>query len=309
MSDAPSIVLTEVSKWYGDVLACNEITATFGPGVTGLLGPNGAGKSSLIKVITGMLAPSIGEVRLCGAPPFSSPHVMRRLGLVPEQDPIYPRATAYEVTAYLTRLHGFSAGAAAGAAKDALERVGLAGAMDRPVQGYSKGMRQRAKLAQALAHGPDVLILDEPLNGLDPVGRREIVDLIKELGAQGRCVLVSSHVLHEVESMTKRVLLMDHGRVIADGTLSELRRDLSDRPSTVRIEAGAPRDLATRLVGLEGVRRVELLPGGEGLLVLTARPDELFGEVARLVLEERADVRAFAPTDESLEAVFRYLTT
>ncbi len=306
-ASAPTISLDRVSKWYGDVLAVNEVSAEFGPGVTGLLGPNGAGKSSLIKVITGMLRPSIGTALVVGKAPFDHPEIMRRVGLVPEQDPIYARATAFEVTAYLTRLQGFSSGEASARARTVLDRVGLSAHMDRPVQGYSKGMRQRAKLAQALVHDPDVLILDEPLNGLDPVGRREITGLIHDLGAEGRCVLVSSHVLHEVEGMTRRILMMDHGRVIADGTVDEIRRDLSDRPLTVRVDSRAPRDLARHLIALEGVRRIDL--DLDGLTVMTTRPGDLFDALARLSADERLPVDGFRPTDESLEAVFRYLTT
>jgi len=302
----PSIRLDRLSKWYGDVLAVNEVSAEFGPGVTGLLGPNGAGKSTLLKCVTGMLAPSLGGASVCGEAPFGAPHVMRRVGLVPEQDPIYPGASAFEVTTYLTRLHGFSRADAAARATSVLERVGLGAAMDRPVRGYSKGMRQRAKLAQALAHDPDVLILDEPLNGLDPLGRRDIVALIHEFGAQGRCVLVSSHVLHEVESMTRRVLLMDHGRVIADGTIAEIRRDLSDRPLTVRIETTAARELARRIVALDGVERIDV--GATGVLVMTKRPNDLFSALADFAADDRLPIGGYGPTDESLEAVFRYLT-
>jgi len=303
----PSIRLDRLSKWYGDVLAVNEVSAEFGPGVSGVLGPNGAGKSTLLKCVTGMLAPSLGSATVCGVAPFGSPHVMRRVGLVPEQDPTYSGATGFEVTAYLTRLHGYSAAEAAARAQTTLERVGLAAAMDRPVRGYSKGMRQRAKLAQALAHEPDVLILDEPLNGMDPVARREVVKLIHDLGAEGRCVLVSSHVLHEVESMTRRVLLMDHGRVIADGTISEIRRDLSDRPLTIRIDTSDPRGLARRVVALEGVERVDV--GALGLLVMTKRPNDLFAGLAAWAVDDRVPIGGYGPTDESLEAVFRYLTT
>jgi ABC-2 type transport system ATP-binding protein len=306
-STPPVIRLDRLSKWYGDVLAVNEVSAEFGPGVTGLLGPNGAGKSSLLKCVTGMLAPSLGTVTVCGEAPFDRPHVMRRVGLVPEQDPTYAGATAFEVTVYLTRLHGFSAGEASARAHAVLERVGLSGAMDRPVRGYSKGMRQRAKLAQALAHEPDVLILDEPLNGLDPVARREIVALIHDLGAEGRCLLVSSHVLHEVESMTRRVLLMDHGRMIADGTISEIRRDLSDRPLSVRIESSAPRELAKRIVALDGVARIDV--GALDVLVWTNRPNDLFAGLAAWSNDDRIPIGGYGPTDESLEAVFRYLTT
>jgi ABC-2 type transport system ATP-binding protein len=302
----PSIELDEVSKWYGDVLAVNEVSGEIGPGVTGVLGPNGAGKSSLLKVIVGMLTPSLGRARICGVDPFRTPAVMRRVGLVPEQDPAYPGASARDVVTYLTRLHGFSARDAAARAEAALDRVGLAEAMGREVGTFSKGMRQRAKLAQALAHDPDVLILDEPMNGLDPLGRRDVTALVRQLGSEGRCVLVSSHVLHEVEAMTRRVLLMDHGRLVADGTIGEIRRDLSDKPSLVRVRTDAPRELAARLAVHEGT--VMLAFGPDSLDVTTTRPEALFGELVRLAVDDGMAIREFHPADESLEAVFGYLT-
>jgi ABC-2 type transport system ATP-binding protein len=307
VSEAPSIRLDDVSRWYGDVLAVNQVSAEFGPGVTGLLGPNGAGKSTLLKVVTGMLHPSIGRISLCGRDPSRDPAVMRRVGLVPEQDPAYARASALEVVAYLTRLHGFSRRDSLLRARSTLERVGLGGAMGRSVVGYSKGMRQRAKLAQALAHGPDVLILDEPLNGLDPVGRREMVALVRTLGAEGACVVVSSHVLHEVESVARRVLLMDHGRVIADGTIHEIRREMSDRPLSVRVRSSAPGAVARALASLDGVRRLDL--AHDGLAVWTTRPDGLFDALASLSGKDGIPIESFHPLDEDLEAVFRYLTS
>jgi ABC-2 type transport system ATP-binding protein len=220
---------------------------------------------------------------------------------------MYPGVSALEQQTYLNRLHGFPATEARTRAKASLERVGLAGAMTRAVAGYSKGMRQRAKLAQALSHEPDILILDEPMNGLDPVGRRDITALVQELGNEGCCVLVSSHVLHEVEQMTHRVLLMDRGLVIAEGTIEAIRRDLSDQPLSVGVTTKDPRAFAQRLVGLEGVRRLEI--GAGRLDVLTTRPDDLFAALVRLATEEHLPLSEFGPTDESLEAVFRYLTT
>jgi ABC-2 type transport system ATP-binding protein len=303
---APQVDLRAVSAWYGDVLAVTEVTATFGPGVTGLLGPNGAGKSTLLKIVTGMIRPSIGTATVCGEPPFDNPRVMRRLGLCPEQDAAYPDATAFETLAYLTRLHGYGAGEAAARARDALVRVGLGDAMDRPASGYSKGMRQRTRIAQALAHDPDVIVLDEPLNGLDPVARRDMTILVRTLGEEGRCVLVSSHVLHEVETMTRRVLMMAYGRVVADGTIEEIRRDLSDRPHAVRVATDAPRDLAGRTVRLDGVRRVDV--AAAHVDVLTTKPDELFRTLTAWATDQTVPVSAWRPLDESLEAVFRYLT-
>jgi ABC-2 type transport system ATP-binding protein len=302
-----AIAVDAVSMWYGDVLAVNEVTAEFGPGVTGLLGPNGAGKSTLLKVVVGMLRPRLGSVTLLGEAPFDNPRVMRRVGLCPEQDAVYGGVSAIEMITYLTRLHGYPRGDASARAREALVRVGLEAAMDRPVTGYSKGMRQRVKLAQALAHGPDVVILDEPLNGLDPVARRDIVALIRGLGEEGRCVLVSSHVLHEVESMTRRVLMMAHGRVVADGTIEEIRRDLSDRPLAVHVETTDPHEVARRALEVPGVRRLDL--GPSSVQVLTTKPVELFLALAALGASSGVPITSWRPMDESLEAVFRYLTT
>lgn len=303
----PSIRVHDLSMWYGDVLAVNEVTADFGPGVTGLLGPNGAGKSTLIKVIAGMLAPRIGTVTVLGEPPFDNPRVMRRVGLCPEQDAVYAGATAIETLTYLTRLHGYPKGDASARAREALVRVGLEAAMDRPVAGYSKGMRQRVRLAQALAHRPDVVILDEPLNGLDPVARRDIVGLVRALGDDGRCVVVSSHVLHEVEAMTRRVLMMAHGRVVADGTIEEIRRDLSDRPLAIEISTADPRAVARCAVELPGVQRLELRD--RAVHVVTSKPLELFQALPAWRTTAGVPVDGWRPVDESLEAVFRYLTT
>jgi ABC-2 type transport system ATP-binding protein len=231
---------------------------------------------------------------------------MRRVGLSPEQDAYYVGVPVWEVVTYLTRLHGFPKDEARQRARWALEHVGLGHVLDRSAAGFSKGMRQRTKLAQLLAHDPDVLILDEPLNGLDPTGRREFSRLIHDLGAAGRCVIVSSHILHEVESMARRILFLHAGRVLAEGTVEEIRRELPEHPLTVRIDTPRPAELAPLLLALDGVRRVERLE--RGVEVLTTRPDDLFDRVGRAVLEDGIEVEAFVPTDEDLEAVFRYLT-
>ena len=302
----PTIEVQNLSKWYGEVMGLNEVSAHFGPGVTGLLGPNGAGKSTMLKLITGMLAPSLGEARICGEKPFGRPAVMRRLGLVPEQDASYPRASALAVTAYLTRLQGFTRRDARRRAQRALERVGLAHAMHRSVGGYSKGMRQRAKLAQAIAHEPDVYVLDEPLNGLDPPGRRDMGGLIRSLAGEGCCVLVSSHVLHEVEGLAEELVVLHHGRVLAEGTSRTIREELSEFPLTIRIQAENAAGLASVLVAVEGVSRVQR--DGTTLEILTNRSDLLFEAVTQEVAAGRHSVTEIAATDEDLESVFRYLT-
>jgi ABC-2 type transport system ATP-binding protein len=306
MSGAPCVRLEKVSKWYGDVLGLNEVSADLGPGVTGLLGPNGAGKSTFIKVVCGMLRPSLGRVTVNGRDPFREPAVMRHVGLCPEQDALYAGIPILEVVTYLTRLHGFSKEEAGDRARRSLERVGLGEVLDRAAQGFSKGMRQRAKLALVLAHDPEILILDEPLNGLDPPGRREFARVLREEGAAGKCVLVSSHILHEVESVARRVLFLHSGRVLAEGTVEEIRRELPEHPLTVRIESETAGPLAARLLSMDGVRRVERIAGG--LEVLTHRPDDLFDRLGLLAEEEAIDLRSVVPVDEDLESVFRYLT-
>ncbi|MDJ0523318.1 MAG: ABC transporter ATP-binding protein [Planctomycetota bacterium] len=300
------IVLDRISKWYGEVMALNEVSAEFGPGVTGLLGPNGAGKSTLIKLICGMLQPNLGQVLVNGKTPFNRPSVMTRVGLCPEQDALYPQTSAWNALTYLTRLQGFSARDARMGARRALERVGLENDLGRSVAGYSKGMRQRFKLAQALAHDPDVIILDEPLNGLDPPGRRTFSELIRALGAEGKCLLVSSHILHEVESVARRIVVLNFGRVLADGTSRELRRELPEFPLTVRLTTSEPAELARHIVAIDGARRVEHVDGG--LEVLTHHPAEFFDAVSELATSGTVPIEAVTPMDEDLEAVFRYLT-
>lgn len=300
----PSIELAGVSKWYGEVLGLNDVTASFGPGVHGLLGPNGAGKSTMLKLATGMLRPSLGTVKVCGLAPASRPGVMRRVGLVPEQDALYAKQPILAVVTYLTRIQGFGASEARKRARRSLEYVGLGHVLDRAASGFSKGMRQRAKLAQALAHDPDVIVLDEPLNGMDPPGRREYSELVRELGAQGRCLLVSSHILHEVAALAERIVVIHSGRLLADGTPREIREDLSEFPLVVQIKTPDAARLGSEVVALEGVKRVEILD--DGVEVLTQQANTLFDHVAA-ASEAGLRVDAVLPMDEDLEAVFRYL--
>ena len=303
----PAVVLDRVSRWYGDVLGVNEVTLELGPGVTGLLGPNGAGKSTLIKLICGFLRPELGTIRVLGHDPFTNRAVQRDIGLCPEQDAAPTGQSALSYLTYLNRLQGFERDPAKKLAEMTLDHVGLGGAMNRSVSQYSKGMRQRFKLAQAIAHEPHVVVLDEPMNGLDPPSRRDFADAIRRLGGEGRCVLVSSHVLHEVESVAERIVVMQRGRMLADGTPRDLRAELAEVPLTVRITTTAPADLAERLVALEGVRDVER--GSDLLQVRTTRADALFDTLAALAAEEGAPrILSAEPVDESLEAVFEYLT-
>jgi ABC-2 type transport system ATP-binding protein len=309
-ADSPRIELVRLSKWYGEVLGLNEVTAEIGPGVTGLLGPNGAGKSTLLKLICGMLAPSLGTVRVGGEEPFDNPGVMRRVGLCAEQDAAYPGIAAWPTLTYLTRLQGFGRAEARDLARRALERVGLGAVLDRSLGTFSKGMRQRFKLAQALAHDPDIVVLDEPLNGLDPTARRDLTELIRALGEEGRCVVVSSHVLHEVETLARRSVFLYQGRVLAEGTREEVRRELPEHPLQVRLLTPTPRPLAQWLLEAPGVLRVTT--DGEGVEVLTTQAEGFFDHLQAAAASAAGSppppITAVLPGDEDLEAVFRYLT-
>jgi len=302
---APVLEFTRASRWYGGVIALNDVTAQVPPGVTGLLGPNGAGKSTFLKLAAGQLQPSQGEVRLLGRPAWGSPEVFHRVGLCPEPDAFWENLTGFAFLTTLLRLTGFDERECRERATRGLHEVALLDAKDRKIGGYSRGMRQRIKLAQAIAHDPEVLLLDEPVTGMDPVNRRRVVDLVKRLGREGRTVVVSSHILHEVEAMTKRVLLVHNGRILAEGQVREIRDLLDEHPHTVALRARDPRLLASAVVGWPSVLSVRIDPEGGWLTVETSRPDEFYGGLHAAALESGV-VEVHSP-DENLESVFRYL--
>jgi ABC-2 type transport system ATP-binding protein len=281
------------------------VTASLGPGVTGLLGPNGAGKSTFLKLCAGQLSPSQGEVRVLGAPSWGSPHMFHRVGLCPETDAFWETLTAMQFLVGLLRLTGFDDAECRRRAEAALAEVALLEARDRRLGGFSKGMRQRVKLAQAIAHEPEVLLLDEPLTGMDPVNRRRVADLVKRLGREGRTVLMSTHILHEVEAVTRRVMLIHNGRILAEGDVREIRDLMDEHPHTVALRARDPRLLARSLVGAPHVLSLVFGAEGEWLTVQSARPDDLYGAVAGAAAE--AGVSEMYSPDEDLESVFRYL--
>jgi len=293
------------SRWYGPVIALNDVTTTVGPGVTGLLGPNGAGKSTFLKLAAGQLAPSQGEVRVLGKPAWGSPELFHRVGVCPEPDAFWEGLTGLQFLMALLRLTGFDDAECKRRADHALEQVALTEARDRKIGGYSKGMRQRIKMAQSLAHDPQVLLLDEPLSGMDPVNRRRVVDLVKKLGREGRTVLVSSHILHEVEAMTRRVLLIHNGRILAEGDVREIRDLMDEHPHTVALRARDPRALARAVVGSPHVLSLTFGAEGEWVTVQTARPDEFYSSVVDAAVE--AGVSEMYSPDENLESVFKYL--
>ena len=301
------VVADALGRWYGQVVGLSELTLAIPAGVIGLVGPNGAGKSTFLKLVAGEIRPSRGSVRVLGHQPFANREYFRRVGFCPQQEALYDDLTGLEMVAFLMRLHGFNAGESTRRANEALDRVGIDDARMRKTAGYSKGMRQRVKLAQAIAHGPELVIADEPLNGLDPVGRAQMQQLFAELGRGGVNLLVSSHVLHEVESLTTSIVLFHRGRLLAQGAVGDIRRLLARHPRRVEIRARDPRRLAGALVELPHVVSVELGLDGERVAIQTRDVERLLDELGTLIPRQRAGVRTIESHDANLEAVFDYL--
>jgi ABC-2 type transport system ATP-binding protein len=298
-----TIVVTDLSKWFGLKVAVSELSIGFRPGVTGLLGPNGAGKTTLLRVIAGLQRPSQGQVRILGVDPRQDAEIYRRVSLVPEDESVYERLTGrqfVELAARLARIdHPVDR------AGMALQTVGLVAAADRALGGFSKGMRQRAKVAAALVSEPEVLLLDEPLNGADPVQRAQLIALFKELGAAGRTVLVSSHVLAEVERVSDRVVAMVDGRLAAVGDVATIRAAMTDKPRRVYVDASDPRRLASALISTPGVLGVQVDDGT--VHIETSDPADLARRLPAIAVEHSIGISKIEPVDESLESVFRYL--
>lgn len=294
-----------LSRWYGQVIGINDVNLDIGTGVTGLLGPNGAGKSTLLKLVTGQLKPSRGSVSLFGETVWDNPDVMRRLGFCPEQDAFYERMSGLAFVSALVRLNGYSAREAREKALKAIERVGLTEARDKKIGGYSKGMRQRIKMAQALVHEPQVLVLDEPLAGMDPVTRRDTIDMIRDLGASGGTVIVSSHILHEVEAMTTDILVVANGRIVAEGNVHAIRDLIDEHPHRILLQTREVRRTAEELVKCEDVHGIRI--DEDGIVVETVKPDAFYRRLPSLVLEHELKIESMLTTDDNLQAVFDYL--
>lgn len=299
-----SIEFVAVSKWYGQVSALTDLSCRLEAGVTGLVGQNGVGKSTMLKLTSGLLRPSQGEVLVCGRSPRHA-EARRQLGFCPDLDRFYEAMTGRRFVAWMLRLHGVGGGRAYRRAGELLDQLGLGEAMHRRIGGYSKGMRQRVKLAQALAHEPKVLLLDEPLTGLDPLARHEMGVLIRELGSGGTAVLVSSHVLHELQSVAGRFLLVHQGRLLAEGTVDELREQLADRPRKLYVRSRRPRQLAQRLAALDTV--IGLQVQEEGVLLDTRGGGELYQSMTAIGADGGDLIDELTPVDDNLEAVFGYL--
>lgn len=294
-------------KWFGEVIAVNNCTLSVGTGVVGLLGANGAGKSTLFKMLAGLIEPSHGEVRVFGGRLRDEVGWFRRVGFCPESDALPDWMTGREFLSLMLRLMGFGKEEVTRRVDYWLDRFELTDAADRRLGGYSKGMRQKLKLAQALAHDPDVIFLDEPLNGMDPVSRKQSIDLVRELGAAGRTVLVSSHILPEVESMTSQIILMDRGKVLAEGSVTEIRDKIPEHPTTVALSSPDPRRLAAFLIGRDHVVGVQV-EGDDRVVVRTDHAVLFYRALPGWLLQNHLAVEEILTLDDSLEAVFQYLT-
>ncbi|MFC1575063.1 ATP-binding cassette domain-containing protein [Gemmatimonadota bacterium] len=301
--DDATVQVRGVSKWFGTKVAVSDVTCSFGPGITGLLGPNGAGKTTLLRMITGLMRPSEGTVSVFGEDPNTRTDLFARIGFVPEDDSVYGFLTAREFVRYAAQLSKVDASKAA--VDGALERVNLLPAADRPIAEYSKGMRQRAKVAAALVNEPDLLILDEPLNGADPTQRAVLIALFHELAEAGRTLIVSSHVLAEVEKMTERVLAVLDGKLAAAGGIRAIRSAMSHIPHKVRIDADHPRRLGKVLLDLPAV--VGIRVQGDGVDVETNDLAALGTILPGAAREGSVRITRFEPVDASLESVFRHL--
>jgi len=300
------IIFSDVSKFYGEVLGVNKVSLEVAPGLTGLVGPNGSGKSTLMHLMTGLLRPSRGDISVLGIAPDQPEELFRVVGYCTQYDSFPNGATGISFLLHALALHGYPKTEADERAWAAVERVGLTDAANRRIAGYSKGMRQRIKLAHAHCHDPQVLVLDEPLNGLDPMGRAEMIDLFTNFAHQGRHVIVSSHILHEVDLISDGVIMIHGGAIVAEGEIRAVRGEITSHPMQVLIRCDKPHDVASEIFRLEHVVEARLLDDG-GLLVRTRHADDFFTELNRIILATDVVVETVAPADESVHAVYDYL--
>ena len=303
-----AIIQTQnLSKWYGNVLGLSDVTIAIEPGITGLLGPNGAGKSTFMKLIAGQLKPNIGSVSIQGQNVRNNYELYSRIGFCPEQDSFYEELTGWQFLTGMLQLHHFSPVEVTAQAHKALEIVELSQDKNRVIRSYSRGMRQRIKFAQAIAHEPDIIFLDEPLNGLDPLGRRKLIKLVKTYRDEGKTIIVSSHVLPEIEAMTNKIILIHQGKIFAEGDIHYIRDLIETHPHIISIKCSHPRQLAAKFVDEDYVLKMDFSSAGEKILIETKNRDKFFSRLPVIMIENNIEVEEITSPDDNLQAVFDYL--
>lgn len=307
MTAGNTITFENVSKFYGEVLGVNRVNLTLPPGVTSLVGPNGSGKTTLMNLMTGLIRPTQGRINVLGLTPDQPEEFFRLVGYCAQFDSFPKGVTGYEFIHDSLRLRGVSGNEAQRLTQEAIDRVNLAEAAHRKVAGYSKGMRQRIRLAQSIAHHPTVLVLDEPLNGLDPMARSESIALFEGLGKEGMHVIISSHVLHEVDRISDQVVLMSFGYVVAEGKIHGVRSEVKEHPMQILVRCSKPGLLASRLFSQDHVVEAKLNNDGKGVLVRTQNADEFYLLLNRIIVEERISLEAVAPADDDVNSIYQYL--
>ncbi|HSD89690.1 MAG TPA: ABC transporter ATP-binding protein [Kofleriaceae bacterium] len=300
------VVADNVSKWYGHVLGISDVSWTLKGGIVGLLGPNGAGKSTLIKMMSGLLQPSRGTLTVFGRYPFADVEIRRLIGYAPEHEKTWDELTALELVTAMAELAGVPRNKSRESARASLDQMGMSYAEHRRVKGFSKGMRQRTKLATAIVHDPTFILLDEPLTGVDPKARIDIVEQIKKLGEAGKTIVISSHVLYEIEALTTEIVVIYRGQVLAEGNVYEIRKLIDRHPHRIRIECDKPRVMAATIAGEEHVARIAFERGA--VLVDTRDPDRCYEQIGDAVLTQQIAVSTLTSPDNNLGAVFEYLT-
>lgn len=305
--ESGKIVFDGVSKFYGEILGVNRVSFSLEPGITALVGPNGSGKTTLMNLMTGLIQPTHGTVLVRGLSPAQPEEFFRQVGYCTQFDSFQRGVKGYDFIYWPLRLSGFSHPQAADLAREALTRVGMQDAANRRVAGYSKGMRQRIRLAQAIAHHPTVLILDEPLNGLDPMARAETLALFRALADQGLHLIISSHILEDVDRISDRVILMSSGFIVAEGRIQEVRNEVQDQPSQILVRCSNPKRLAAEAFSLDHVVEASIQNDGRGVLVRTTNAEEFFLLLNRIVVAGLADIEAVAPADEDVNSIYQYL--
>lgn len=307
MNDAVIVQAGNLSKWYGEVMGVNDVTLKVHPGITGLLGPNGAGKTTLLKLMTGQLKPNQGDITVLNEPVWNNSELTRRVGYCPDIEIAYQFMSGFEFIAFFATLSGYDKDEAHEKTTNVLKTVDMLPAAEKPIGSYSKGMRQRIKLAQALVHEPEILFLDEPLTGLDPIGRRHVMDLISELAEQGISMLVSSHILYEIEAITQTILLIHQGRILAEGNISDIRELIDEHPHKVYLSTDDPRRLAQTCLIYEDILSVTFGDQPGDVIIETAKPDAFYKRLPQIIIENELHISQLYSPDDNLSAVFKYL--